>query len=289
MVWEFIDVFKNVANSNRVHDDDFSDRLNHRWTVALLLFFCILVGSKQFVGDPIGCWAPAQFTDSMTDYANSVCWIANTYYVPIDDSLPKPTESRLKINYYQWVPFILALMAFLFYFPFTVWHVLLKPNGLDAKIVLEIISGMNASSSSESRDKMMQKVAVFIDRIINYSRDYNETSGFGRMRRRITRCFLPTNRSGYYIIWLYIGVKILYAINVFSQFFLLNAFMGPKFNLFGFEVIHNWIRGRDFWESSRFPRVTMCDFSIRNLGENNHRNTIQCTLQINLFNEKIFM
>lgn len=288
MVWQFIDVFKKVASSNRVQDDDFSDRLNHRWTVAFLLLFCILVGSSQFVGSPIACWAPAQFTGSMTTYANYICWIANTYYVPMDDSLPKPAEARMKINYYQWVPFILALMALLFYAPFAVWHVLSKPNGLDAKTVMKIVAGMDASSS-ESRDKTMRNAVKLIDRAIDYSRDYYETSRFGRFRRRITRCLLPTNRSGYYISWLYIGVKMLYVANVCGQFFLLNTFMGPKFNFYGFQVIDDLVKGRDFWESSRFPRVTMCDFTIRNLGENNHRNTIQCTLPINLFNEKIFM
>jgi len=65
--------------------------------------------------------------------------------------------------------------------------------------------------------------------------------------------------------------------------------MGANFNLYGFEVIRDLIKGKDFWESPRFPRVTMCDFVIRNLGENNHRNTIQCALPINLFNEKIFI
>jgi len=289
MVWQFIDVFKKVASSARVQDDDFSDRLNHRWTVAFLLLFCILVGSSQFVGSPIACWVPAQFTGSMTTYANYICWIANTYYVPTDDYLPKPNEERVhRINYYQWVPFILAFMALLFYVPFAVWHVFSKPTGLDSKSVMKIIASMDASSS-DSRDKTMRNCVRLIDRAIDYSRDYYDSSRFGRCRRRITRCLLPTFRSGNYISMLYIVVKVLYVVNALGQFLLLNAFMGQKFYLYGFDVIQDLVKGRDFWESHRFPRVTMCDFTIRNLGENNHRNTIQCTLPINLFNEKIFI
>jgi innexin len=289
MVWQFVDVFKRVITSNKIQDDDFADRLNHRYTVAFLILFCILVGSTQFVGSPIACWAPAQFTGAMVQYANYICWIANTYFVPTDDFLPNPKEPRqYRINYYQWVPFILALMAFLFYFPFIVWHFFAKPSGLDAKTVMKILSSMDASSS-ESRDKTMRNAVKLIDRAIDYHRDYYDYTFLGRLRRRISRCFLPNMRSGAYISILYMFVKILYLANVCGQFFLLNAFMGPNFNIYGFEVIRDLLQGKDFWESPRFPRVTMCDFVIRTLGENNHRNTIQCTLPINLFNEKIFI
>lgn len=289
MVWQFIDVFKRVTSSAKVQDDDFSDRLSHRYTVSLLILFCLLVGTGQYVGNPIACWAPAQFTGSMTTYANYICWIANTYYVPTDDTLPNPNEVRQhKINYYQWVPFILVLMAFLFYVPYVIWHLLAKPSGLDAKSVMKIVNTMDASSS-ESRDKTMRNAVKLIDRAIDYHRDYYDYTFIGIIRRKISRCFLPNNRSGYYISALYIFTKLLYVANVCGQFFLLNAFMGPNFNIYGFEVLRDLIKGKDFWESPRFPRVTMCDFVIRTLGENNHRNTIQCTLPINLFNEKIFI
>ena len=43
-------------------DDDFSDRLNYRYTVALLILFSIILTTRQYGSEVIKCWVPAHFT-----------------------------------------------------------------------------------------------------------------------------------------------------------------------------------------------------------------------------------
>lgn len=82
--------------------------------------------------------------------------------------------------------------------------------------------------------------------------------------------------------------QVLYAANVISQFFILNAFLATDYNLYGFEVLAKLGSDETWKESPRFPRVTLCDFRIRQLA-NIQTWTVQCVLPINLFNEKIFI
>ena len=80
----------------------------------------------------------------------------------------------------------------------------------------------------------------------------------------------------------------MYLVNVVSQLFILNAFLGTDYHIYGYEVVKKLLEKEDFSFSARFPRVTLCDFEIRQLG-NIHRHTVQCVLPINLFNEKIYI
>ena len=44
------------------HDDDFADRINYKYTVAVLVIFAIIVTNRQFGTKQIHCWIPAYFT-----------------------------------------------------------------------------------------------------------------------------------------------------------------------------------------------------------------------------------
>lgn len=78
------------------HDDDLSDRLTRKFTTSMLVVLALVVTTKQFVGEPINCWCPAHFTDSHRHYANTICWISDTFYVPFDDRIPDVLDEEWK-------------------------------------------------------------------------------------------------------------------------------------------------------------------------------------------------
>ncbi|VDD79748.1 unnamed protein product [Mesocestoides corti] len=53
--------FKLDAGKHR-RDDDFADRFSHNFTTLLLVIFTLVVSARQYIGKPIACWVPTEFT-----------------------------------------------------------------------------------------------------------------------------------------------------------------------------------------------------------------------------------
>ena len=123
---DLVDALKNLSVSHRrsLRNDDFLvDQLHHRYTVALLVLFCVIISTSQYAGDPINCWVPAQFTGSFETYTNRLCWLQNTYYVDDDKDIPDDMNERDKtmLKYYQWIHLIILFQSLLFVIPRVIW------------------------------------------------------------------------------------------------------------------------------------------------------------------------
>jgi hypothetical protein len=295
---DLVTVFTSLPDTKAKKDDDISDRLSSRYTVVILVVFAIVVSASQYVGTPIVCWVPVHFTGSHTKYTNSYCWVRNTYYLPYQEHIPKEHEDKQTIPYYQWVPFILLSQAILFYLPSIIWHGLNQKAGVDADNILAAANTFNRTDKVESRGDTLKLIVNQMDRFLG-SKGYKnmEKSQYGWQGRfkkamNILCCNMCGRRFGSYLTSLYLFSKLAYIANVVGQLYLLNLILATEYNLYGFEVLR-WLMTSNHaqWMHSpytAFPRVTMCDFKVRRLG-NIHRYTVQCTLPINLYNEKIYM
>ena len=265
--------------------------------VNIILHYLFLKYNKiNFLA--ISCWVPAQFTGSHVEYTNYICWISNTYFLPWKDKVPGPSDpKRTHISYYQWVPFILLLQALMFYSPSIIWHSFSTKTGFDIGTLVKSVNNME-HLNPEVREKTLRYLAKHMDKALEVQREVTP-GAFGGVTKFFSKfCLLCLfgKRQGNYLLAVYLLTKLLFIGNVIGQLFLLNKFLGNKYNLYGFEVLMNLFDSTqsttnsiEIVESPRFPCVTMCHFQVRFLGDNIHDYVVQCALPINLFNEKIFL
>lgn len=73
-----------ISKVKKEHDDDSVDRCIYATTVYILGFFAVLIMARQYVGEPLQCWIPAEYTVSFKVYL--ICFVY--FYLRV---LGKPT------------------------------------------------------------------------------------------------------------------------------------------------------------------------------------------------------
>ncbi|CAJ0567312.1 unnamed protein product, partial [Mesorhabditis spiculigera] len=244
----------------------------------LIVIFALTLSAKQYVGQPIQCWIPAQFTGAWEQYSENYCFVQNTYFLPLNHYIPHDVEERenREIGYYQWVPFILGLQAILFYLPSMFWRILNWQSGISVKSLIK----MSKDTGNMVTERRHQSVKVVAAHIYDSLETQKKLAGLSHMTRFV--------HEGKYLTSLYLMTKVLYVLQAVVQFFILNSFLSTSYWFWGFGILRDLAYGREWEESGHFPRVTMCDFVVRELG-NKHRHTVQCVLMINMFNEKVYL
>nr|CAH8872242.1 unnamed protein product [Trichobilharzia regenti] len=318
-----------IGSSRSRTDDDFIDRINHSYTTTMLMICTLVVMGRQFIGKPIACWTPNEFTSAQVEYATLVCWVTSTYFISPDQAtIPADLTVRRKdsIHYYQWVPFLLMFQAAMFSVPCIVWRLFNWQSRIHLWTVMDLAS--KAGDLEETMHSSVNHLEYVVRHledalIIRHRRkrtrknnssvsvvqtsisslgstneqwlNKDNNSWYSILPLTIThRSRIPGPRpcspqSSSYLTGLYLIVKALYVFNSTGQLFLLARFLGQTTIFFGPQVLADLIAGTHWYQSGNFPRVTFCDLDMRKMGSNYHRYTLQCVLGINMFNEKIFI
>uniref|UniRef100_A0A914CLW9 Innexin n=1 Tax=Acrobeloides nanus TaxID=290746 RepID=A0A914CLW9_9BILA len=213
-----------------------------------------------------------EFKYGWEQFTEDYCFIANSYYVPFEEEVPADFSLRADhISYYRWVPIVLALQAFFFYFPNWVWSMLHKRTAVNPQAVISEVRKCRNLCGAQ-REKEVENVAHYIADAIGV---------FGPSQEKTAA------RSGYNATLIYLFIKLLYLINVIGQLIILNRFLGGEYFSWGIQTMQDVIKGNEWKESEIFPRVILCDFQVRRLG-NIQRYTVQCVIMMNLINEKLY-
>ncbi|CAF4700452.1 unnamed protein product [Rotaria sp. Silwood1] len=278
-------------------DDDFVDRLNYKYTVGLLIFFSIVVASKQFSTDPIQCWVPAIFTRNYEIYVSNYCWIHNTYHINISEpNMQRAHEKRYVLRYYQFVPFILLLQALLYLLPRLFWRSFSRHSGIDVRNIMDAAHSLKTVKRFHKQKSIMGYIISSMNQYISdpRKRSKQQHSKINAYINGLFHCiFRSSNVFNSYLFILYLLTKILFIINTFVQLYAIRLLLEEKWTvnetLKGFRHIFTAGILRTNPVSKYFPKISMCDFRIiEPNSDEGHKYTVQCVLTINIYNEQIF-
>ncbi|KAL3077479.1 hypothetical protein niasHS_012185 [Heterodera schachtii] len=252
---------------------DFAGRLNSRITVAILGISAGLLLTTHFWGDPITCWIPAEFPKIWADFVDQYCFVHGTYWAPLVEPLDfdKNTRQRVFINYYQWIPYVLAAQAICFYIPRFVWRMLSQFSGYDLPSSIQYVDHLwhqiRATNFKNRTDTFEQQAAPFLwDGI--------------RLSRRRNRGQLAL----YFLLYTFIQ-----SIVSTSMFLWLNQMIeSPIYSWGGPSILLDLINGLDWQETGHFPRITHCDFTKRKPASVQVE-TVMCVLTLNIYYEKLLI
>lgn len=282
------ELLRKLTGFNRF-DEDAVDRYNHKHSFLIFSLLSLSVLICEYISDPISCWSPYEFPDSWVNYTRTICWISNTYHVPTNRLDIKRTPHS-EITYYQWVPLMLLLQAFLFGVPWLYWNNSNKSFGVNIHKMVKVCRELEYCDT-KMRDRAIRLMASDIYKAASYSHSLGSWSRlWQQVTTRMAKLNLFWGRStGNSLTASYIQTKILYILNILFQLYILSSFLSVKYWIFGWNALHEAYQTGGQRELARFPRVAICNFDIRALGGNIHSYTVQCALPVNLINEKIFI
>jgi hypothetical protein len=135
----------------------------------------------------------------------------------------------------------------MFFLPNWIWKTLHQQSGIDLGTAIEDARKLRAMSSS-ARHEEMTKLSTYVTECLEMN--------CRRPTPRRVLCFRLGRSLGSYVSMLYLFIKLLYLLNVFGQFVLLNNFIGRGYTMWGWTALTSLWSGEGWTDSPVFPRVS---------------------------------
>ncbi|CAH8873019.1 unnamed protein product [Trichobilharzia szidati] len=260
---------------------DFIDQLNYQFTGGLMVIFIAIISLRQYVGKPIQCWVPQEFTKSWEEYAENLCWVSNTYFLLPNEEIPTDQVDYEKvkfIGYYQWVAIVLAGQAMMAWVPHLLWRVGSRRLPLLLKSAKE--------AAIPDRELRLKAVSCLVATLEEQA---ESQSRFRRIKSIVNRCLCGVTPNAR-LTMLFLFVRALFVANSVGQIYLMKRFTGFNSTVFGLRLLQDLSSGIEWERTGHFPRVTYCTIKVRKMGQTKPASyTLQCVLPINNFTEKIYV
>jgi hypothetical protein len=264
-----------------INIDNWMFKMYYKFSFVICMAGTMVGIASQFFGDPISC----DFQGIQLDMAQDYCWIHGSAYIPpqyqahmkciVDQSDYDGPEDAPQTGYYQWVTFIFAIQAAVFYMPYKIWASLegglISDFGTDARTPV-IISEDSKYDDGVVMEAVVEKFVTYFKSIFHHNNWY----------------------FAHFVFCEFLNFAL------FSlQFYLTDVFLGNKFKWYGWEVYNYYSYSyRERYDPNLMLRDPMCavfptevSCTIPNVGAagGNQAHNGLCVLTQNVINEKIYL
>ena len=205
------------------HIDNTTFRMHYRTTFTILVLCSILTTSFQYFGSAIQCMGKGG-----GGLVNTYCWIQGTFTLPaklagtVGQDMPHPGVGpssdpnlirveeggdEVRHAWYQWVCFVLAFQALLFYVPHWIWK-----HAEGGKINL-------------------------LTKDMDDSKTLFEPEGKDDKRRACVHYFVRTMNTHNKYVTKFVICEVLNFINVLFQIYFMDMFLNGQFSQYGLDVL----------------------------------------------------
>ena len=193
---------------------------------------------------------PAFFTSNYEEYVRSVCFVQNTYYVKHTDKTPKSPDVKREseLLYYQWIPFVLVVKAFLFYIPRISWNTFGLRSGVQISDLVESsVDYRLPTTDAAQRQMCLNYVVDSIDQYCNdHRRQIEARIHLNFFQRFLLSAWCMSGKYlGNYLMILYMTTKLMYIGISLFQIYILSVMLGSNFAFYGIQVLDRFFRGTE--------------------------------------------